>query len=214
MFCFATLLKYIHTYLCLAAEAYGVAMGLSTFSTTSYEVVSDAAPDLNLMMQLYLFKNRELSVSLIRRAEKAGFKAIVLTVDLPCYGQRVADVRHKFKIPEHLSLGNFQGITGVSDVHSYDGSAWMEYTAKNLEHVLNWDTVAWLRSITKLPIILKGILSREDALESIKHDIQGMIVSNHGGRQLDGVPSTVITFLDLFLISTCLLTYNSTKCSS
>ena len=197
--------------MCLAAEAYGVAMGLSTFSTTSYEVVSDAAPDLNLMMQLYVFKNRELSVSMIRRAEKAGFKAIVLTVDLPCFGQRVADVRHKFKIPEHLSLGNFQGITGVSDVRSDDFSGWMAYTAKNLECKLNWDTISWLRSITKLPIIIKGILSREDALESIKHDIQGIIVSNHGGRQLDGVPSTVNTFLHLFLRSICLLIYNSTK---
>ena len=193
MCCFVTLLT-----LCLAAEAYGVSMGLSTLSTTSYEVVSDAAPDLNLMMKLYVYKNRELSVSLIRRAEKAGFKAIVLRVDAPYFGQRVADVRHKFRMPEHLSLANFQGITGLSDVRSDDGSGLMAYTARNLECKLNWDTVAWLRSITKLPIIIKGILSREVALESIKHDIQGIIVSNHGGRQLDGVPSTVNTFIFYF----------------
>ena len=196
----------------LAAEAYGVCMVLSTLSTTSYQDVADAAPNPALWMQLYVYKKRELSVSLIRKAEKAGYKAIVLTVDTPQLGQRVADVRHKFKLPRHLQLANFQGASGLGGVSNEGGSGLMAYVTKNIENKLDWGTVTWLRSVTKLPIILKGILTREDALETLKHDVQGIIVSNHGGRQLDGVPSAVNT-LFIFLLSSFMHLY-SRECHS
>ncbi|XP_057315504.1 uncharacterized protein LOC130656629 isoform X2 [Hydractinia symbiolongicarpus] len=175
----------------LAAESFGTCMGVSTLSTTSYEEIAKAAPNCHLWMQLYVYKKKQLSVDLIRRAEKAGFTAIVLTVDTPELGKRLADERHKFSLPSDLELANFKGVPGISDVSSKGGSGLMAYCSKNMERALGWDDVDWLRTVTKLPILLKGILTREDALEALKHDVQGIIVSNHGGRQLDGVPSTI-----------------------
>ena len=174
-----------------AAREFETCMGLSTLSTCSYEEVAEAAPDLLLVMQLYVYKNRDLSLALIRRAEKAGFKAIMLTVDTPVLGQRIADVRHKFALPQGLTLANYSDVEELGEVNDADSSGLMSYVAKNIEPALSPDVVRWLKSLTDLPIFLKGILSGEDAKQALGLGIDGIIVSNHGGRQLDCVPSTI-----------------------
>jgi len=165
-----------------AAASHGTCMCVSTLSTTSFQDVRNASPDALLWMQMFVSKNKNLTLSNLRNAEKAGYKALVLTVDTPIKGLRREDVRHKFKLPSHLKVAN---------VESIDGSGSKAYRAMNIASNLSWDTVGWLRSHTKLPIILKGILTREDAIECLKHDVQGIVVSNHGGRQLDSVPATI-----------------------
>ena len=108
------------------------------------------------MMQLYVYKERKLSEQLIRRAEKANFKAIILTIDTPKLGRRLADVKEKFKLPEDLALENFADIKELGPVSDNDGSGLMSYVAKNIENTLSWNDIAWIKSITKLPLYLKG----------------------------------------------------------
>jgi len=174
-----------------AATAHGTCMCVSTLSTTSYQDIRNASPGALLWMQMYVYNDKSLTLSILRNAEKAGYKALVLTVDTPILGLRREDVRHKFKLPSHLKVANLEGIENLTDVESSDGSGLMAYCAKNIASNLSWNSVDWLRSHTKLPIILKGILTREDALECLNHDVQGIVVSNHGGRQLDSVPATI-----------------------
>ena len=163
-------------------------MVVGTFSSTSYQQITDAVPNILLWMQLYILK-KDLAYNLIKNAEKARCKAIVLTVDAPMVLQYVLKFREKYKLPEGEEYANIQDVLGLA------GSNVLSYLKKNvIEEQLNWESVAWLRSVTKLPIILKGILTREDALEALKYDVQGIIVSNHGGRILDGVPSSVSLF--------------------
>jgi len=120
--------------------------------------------------QLYLYPTREIAASLIQRAEKAGCKAILFTVDLPVLGKRERDRRNGVTIPPPPFVeANFVGI-------EMKGHAWRTVT---------WDDVDWLRSITSLPIVIKGILTAEDALLALEHGVSGIVVSNHGGRQLD-----------------------------
>ena len=142
-------------------------------------------------MQLYIFKNRAITKVIIERAEKCGYKGILLTVDTPILGQRIADVKEKFKLPSDLNLANYSSVKELVSVSSEKTSGLMEYVSKNIDNKLSWSDIQWIRSVTKLPIVLKGILTREDAEECLKHDVQGIIVSNHGARQLDGVPATV-----------------------
>ena len=128
-------------------------MGVSTLSTTSYENISKAVPDGTYAMQLYVYKERDLSVKLIKRAELAGFKSIIMTVDTPVLGQRIADVKQKFRLPDHLSLENYDNI---SDVKAVDEGL-MNYISGNILNSLSWDDIAWVRSVTHLPIYLKGV---------------------------------------------------------
>ncbi len=167
-------------------------MALSTWATSTIEEVSEAAVDGLRWFQLYIYKDRDVVIDLVRRAEKSGYKALIVTVDTPVLGQRLDDVRNKFSLPSEYSLSNFK----INDVHAdgVEGSAesgLAEYVKQLIDPSLNWEHIEWLRSITKLPILLKGILTREAALEALDHGIDGIIVSNHGARQLDGVPATV-----------------------
>ena len=160
-------------------------MTLSTWSTTSLEEVARCSDGLK-WFQLYIYENKEMARSLINRAEKAGYKALAITVDSPAWGRRLTET---FTIPPHLTLGNFMetGKENNSDTwqHSYnDGCTCV------------WRDIDWVRGITHLPIVVKGILTREDATEAVKHGVQGILVSNHGGRQLDGVPATVSDCVD------------------
>ena len=169
-------------------------MVLSTWSNISIEEVAEASGSGLRWFQLYIFKHRQLTKELVLRAEKAGYKALVITVDLPIVGKRLADERNHFELPKHLSLPNFSDaiprslVTMGTNEH---GSMLLRYSSEIADSSITWDTIDWLRGVTKLPIILKGILTAEDTEEAIKHNIQGILVSNHGGRQLDGVPATV-----------------------
>ncbi|CAB1347297.1 unnamed protein product [Coregonus sp. 'balchen'] len=148
------------------------------------EMATARAPNGYRWFQLYVYRDRKLSESIIHRVEALGYKALVLTVDVPYTGKRRNDIRNQFKLPPHLKVKNFDGEAA--------GPAGEEYgvPANTLDPSISWKDVYWLQSLTRLPIIIKGILTKEDAELAVEHGVQGIIVSNHGGRQLDGGPAT------------------------
>jgi isopentenyl diphosphate isomerase/L-lactate dehydrogenase-like FMN-dependent dehydrogenase len=151
------------------AGAAGTLMIASTVATRTLEDIAQAAGG-PLWFQLYIYPTREVAAGLVRRAEAAGYKAIVMTVDLPVLGNRERDRRHEMPIPPAPFVE--ANLVGVEKT----GQEWVPLT---------WETVDWLRSLTSLPVILKGILTAEDALLALEHGVSGIVVSNHGGRQLD-----------------------------
>ena len=156
-----------------AAGEAGTLMIASTVSNCSMEEIAAVASG-PLWFQLYTYGGYQVSEGLVRRAETAGYRAIVLTVDLPRVGRREKDIRNNFALPSHLHEGNFAEKTVLSEKRSF----------------LTWHVLPWLRSITTLPLLLKGILTAEDAALAVEHGVEGIIVSNHGGRQLDtAIPS-------------------------
>ncbi|HEV8194141.1 MAG TPA: alpha-hydroxy acid oxidase [Ktedonobacterales bacterium] len=158
------------------ARAAGAAGTLMTASTESWCPLEDIASAATgpLWFQLYVYRSRTFAESLVRRAEAAGFRAIVLTVDSPRWSRRQRSMRSEAEIPQYWT-GNLPEIEG----ETYDTL------------VLTWADIAWLRSLTSLPLVLKGILTAEDATLAVEHGIDGIVVSNHGGRQLDTVPATI-----------------------
>lgn len=115
---------------------------MSTLSTSSIEEVATTAPNAKKWFQLYIYRDRAITQSLVRRAENAGFKALVLTVDAPVFGSRRSDVRNKFNLPTHLQMANF--IDDKKIVQSAGGSGINEYVAKQFDPSLNWKDVEWL----------------------------------------------------------------------
>ncbi|CAO3675177.1 unnamed protein product [Umbelopsis vinacea] len=162
---------------------------MATYSNTSIEDVYAAAKEKTRKQdplhwfQLYVEQDREATKQLVQRCEKAGYKALVITVDRPRLGRRLADLRHAFKLPKHLTLANFVADETRSGAGAYAGGA--------IDASLSWKDIEWFKSITKLPIVIKGIFRGEDAKLAVKHGVDGIIVSNHGGRQLDGCPATL-----------------------
>ncbi|KAJ1156536.1 hypothetical protein NDU88_009255 [Pleurodeles waltl] len=176
-----------------ACRSIGTGMMLSSWATSSMEEVSEAAPDALRWMQLYIYKDRELTKSLVQRAERAGYKGIFLTVDTPYLGRRFDDVRNRFQLPPHLRMKNFQtsDLAFASEKGYGEDSGLAVYVAKAIDPSIKWVDIEWLRGLTSLPIVAKGILRADDALEAVKHGVDGILVSNHGARQLDGVPATI-----------------------
>ena len=176
----------------LAAAAQEAGFVLSTQSSTRLEDIGDAiaADDLRgpLWMQLYLQPDRGFTKALVHRAEAAGFEAIVLTVDAPTSGVRDRERRAGFCLPPGVSAVNLQGMTPppTAEVPAH-GSALFDGL---LHHAPTWDDIAWLRAQTRLPIVLKGVLHADDARQALGLGVQGLIVSNHGGRTLDTVLPT------------------------
>jgi isopentenyl diphosphate isomerase/L-lactate dehydrogenase-like FMN-dependent dehydrogenase len=161
----------------------GALMTLSTESTRSLEEVAAVAQG-PLWYQLYIYTLQEAQ-GLVQRAEQAGYRAIVLTVDLPRMSRRERDIRNDMS---SFLRTHYPGVASGNAPHlSVDGS---DDTIPYMGHTITWDIVPWLRSITSLPIVLKGILTAEDAELAVQSGVSAIIVSNHGGRQLDGaVPS-------------------------
>ncbi|KAG5551454.1 hypothetical protein RHGRI_009765 [Rhododendron griersonianum] len=163
---------------------------LSSWATSSVEEVASTGPGIRFF-QLYVYKDRNVVAQLVRRAERAGFKAIALTVDTPRLGRREADIKNRFTLPPFLTLKNFEGLDlGKMDEANDSGLA--SYVAGQIDRTLSWKDVKWLQTITKLPILVKGVLTAEDARLSIQAGAAGIIVSNHGARQLDYVPATIM----------------------
>ncbi|KAG0333625.1 Hydroxyacid oxidase 1 [Podila humilis] len=215
-------------------------MILSSWSTTSAEDTIEASRDIPVdqstpglplyWFQLYVYKDRQATEQLIRRVEKAGYKALVITVDTPFLGRRLADVRNVFKLPGHMNMANFETkdskvtMANILDqeeeidstaealleekVNSNDEktkatasgrtakvvrqeSSLASYVVSQIDPTLNWKDIDWVRSITKLPVVVKGVLTAEDAALAAEIGVEGILVSNHGGRQLDGVLATI-----------------------
>ncbi|XP_048829916.1 hydroxyacid oxidase 1 isoform X2 [Brienomyrus brachyistius] len=176
-----------------ACRAVGTGMTLSSWATSTIEEVAAAAPGGLRWMQLYIYKDRDLTLSLVRRAEKAGYKGIFVTVDTPYLGRRRNDVRNQFKLPSNLSMVNFESpdLAFSSKENFGEDNSLALYVARSIDPSLKWEDIAWLKSMTTLPVVLKGILTAEDAKEALKYGIDGILVSNHGARQLDGVLATI-----------------------
>ncbi len=167
-----------------AAKALNTIMTLSTLSNCSIEEVSQVAPH-HMWFQLYVYKDREITKELVGRAADAGYKAIVMTVDSPILGRRERDLRNGFHLPDHLSAKNLagQGLHEIGKADNYSGLA--AHIAALYDNALTWESLEWIASISKLPVLVKGIVRGDDAVLAMEHGAKGVIVSNHGGRQID-----------------------------
>lgn len=179
-----------------ACASHNTLMTLSSWSTTSLEDVNDCAPDGLRWFQLYVYKDRKVSLDLIRRAERSGYKAIAVTVDTPILGRREPDLRNGFSLPSHLTMANFVALGGDHSSGTKkaggSGSGLASYVASLVDKQLTWEVISWLRSVTKLKIVVKGVLTAEDAATAAwKYGVDGIWVSNHGARQLDTAPATI-----------------------
>ena len=176
-----------------AAGAAGTLMALSTSSSYGMEQVANAATG-PLWFQLY-HRGYDLTEMLVHRAEDAGFIAICLTVDSPVPGGKERDIRNRYSRPRDLDPGNFVGelamlglVSGTDEASNYDPP-----------HVapLTWSELEWLRSLTALPLVIKGIRTAEDARLCVENGVNGILVSNHGGRQIDGTLSSIETLPEI-----------------
>eukprot|EP00268_Persea_americana_P064098 TRINITY_DN839_c0_g1_i4.p1 TRINITY_DN839_c0_g1~~TRINITY_DN839_c0_g1_i4.p1 ORF type:complete len:396 (+),score=72.19 TRINITY_DN839_c0_g1_i4:190-1377(+) len=200
-----------------AASAAGTIMTLSTWATSSVEEVASTGPGIRFF-QLYVYKDRNVVAQLVRRAERAGFKAIALTVDTPRLGRREADIKNRFTLPPYLTLKNFEGLN-LGKMDKTNDSGLTSYVAGQVDQSLSWKLneregisdegslqqfaalregrvtqmkdVKWLQTITHMPILVKGVMTAEDTRIAIQAGAAGIIVSNHGARQLDYVPATI-----------------------
>lgn len=194
-----------------AAAGHGVPFVLSTASNVRLETIRQALPDANLWLQLYVMEDRGIAEQLLRRASAACFDALVLTVDVPVSGHRERDDRNGFSLPLKPTPGlawgalthpawslrqllhgtpkfaNLQEDPGIP----MSAQAQAALLARNMDRSLQWSDLAWLRQRWQGPILLKGLLHPEDARRAQFEGIDGVIVSNHGGRQLDAAPAPV-----------------------
>ncbi|XP_034695834.1 peroxisomal (S)-2-hydroxy-acid oxidase GLO4-like [Vitis riparia] len=177
-----------------AAAACNTVMVLSFMSTCTVEEVASSCHAVRFL-QLYVFKRRDVSAQLVQRAERNGFKAIVLTADTPRLGRREADIKNRMVSPQ---LKNFEGLIST-EVVTDNGSNIEALASGMFDASLSWKDIEWLRSITNLPILIKGVLTCEDAIKAVEVGVSGIIVSNHGGRQLDYVPATISALEEVVL---------------
>jgi 4-hydroxymandelate oxidase len=159
-------------------------MVLSTIASSTIEDVAAAAPEAPRWFQLYVHRDRGLTAELVERAVVAGYRALVLTVDTPVLGIRDRDSRNRFSAPPGVGLSNV-GARFLPEVGPGD-SGLAAYVRAQQDPAVTWKDVEWLRSLSDLPIVLKGILTAEDAALAAEAEVDGVAVSNHGGRQLDG----------------------------
>lgn len=187
-----------------SAERAGLTYALSTLGTTTPEDVASAAPNLNRWFQLYLFKDRDFSGELLRRARDSGYSAVILTVDTAIPGARLRDVRNGLTVPPSLTLKTlfdmaihpawwFNLLTTepleFATMRHFDGTV-AEIVAHTFDPSLNWSDIDWMRNHWDGKLVIKGIQSVADAQRAVDHGADAVIVSNHGGRQLDRAPTT------------------------
>jgi isopentenyl diphosphate isomerase/L-lactate dehydrogenase-like FMN-dependent dehydrogenase len=167
-----------------AAAAAGTIMCLSTIATARPSEVAAAAPGGRLFFQLYCFRDAGVTRSLLDEAVEAGFEAIVLTVDAPRAGRRERDYRTGFAVPADVTVPSLDAaLGGHRPVTVHEVFA-------QVDPSLSWEDVAELASGCRVPLLVKGVLTGADAALAIEHGASGVVASNHGGRQLDGVPAT------------------------
>jgi len=173
-----------------AAGAAGTIMVLSSLSNTRVEDVVKAASG-PVWFQLYINKDREFTRELVARVEAAGCKALMLTVDTPEWGRRERDVKNNFHLPDGLCAINLVPSNKRGEVIGQTGAGMGQAFTWMLDASVSWKDVEWLCSLTKLPVIIKGVCRADDAKKSLNHGVAGIVVSNHGGRQMDTAPATI-----------------------
>lgn len=169
-----------------AAANAKVGIILSTMATKSIEEVAMACQNSLRWFQLYIHKDRELTRALVERAYAAGYKALCLTVDAPVLGRRERDKRNEFALPPGLELANLTTMSGLNVSHYEGESGLFAYFAEQLNPAVTWKDLEWLQSLSPLPLVIKGILRADDAVRAVESGAKAIVVSNHGGRQLDG----------------------------
>jgi 4-hydroxymandelate oxidase len=171
-----------------AAKSAGTLFILSSLSNTAMEAVFAEAASPR-WFQLYIYKERAITLELVRRAEAAGAEAIVLTVDAPGLGTRERDTRNRFRLPDGLAVENLAPL-GKGQMPEVSGSGLAAYVLENFKADLGFDDLDWLCGSTRLPVVVKGVCRGDDARRAAEHGAKAVVVSNHGGRQLDTAPAT------------------------
>ncbi|MGA8303501.1 MAG: alpha-hydroxy acid oxidase [Thermoplasmata archaeon] len=170
-----------------AARDAGLLSVVSTLSTCSLESIAEAATTGLRWFQLYLQPEFDASQRLVERAEKSGYRAIVLTVDMPVLANRDRQVRGRVAVDAPAPIGNGPDIHPASRSPILEGD---HYVLRG-ETSATWEIVDRLRAVTRLPVVVKGILTADDARRAVEHGARAVVVSNHGGRQLDGAPAAL-----------------------
>ena len=168
-----------------AAAAAGTIMCLSTVATATVADVAEAAPQGKRWFQLYWPDDRGFTCALVEQAVESGYTALVLTADLPVVGRRERDLRTRFDLPSGISVPVFDAWRVRDAATTPERLNWF------VDRTLTWRDLEWLRSVSPLPLVVKGILTAEDALLAVEHGAEGLVVSNRGGRQLDRVPASI-----------------------
>lgn len=169
------------------ANAAKAQMIVSTMSNYSLETIASEASE-PIWFQIYCMKDRELTSSLIRRAEDSGYSALVVTVDTPRLGRRERQVVNE----KDSSIGSLSPANLPKDIIQKLGElSFSDMVEQLFDSMIDWNAVSWLMKQTKLPVMLKGILTAEDAKQAVRLGVDGIIVSNHGGRQLDGASASL-----------------------
>lgn len=172
-----------------AAQAAGICYITSTYASCTLEDIVAAAPRGFRWFQLYVQTDRQLNKQLIQKVESLGFRALVITVDVPKLGNRRQDIRNQLDLKTNLLLKDLGSLTQRNPTPHLQ--------MLPIDSAFCWDDLSWVQSITQLPIILKGILTKEDAKLALEHKVHGIIVSNHGGRQLDDVPASIDALMEV-----------------
>jgi len=174
----------------------GTIMCVSTMSTLSLEDIH-AASRAPKWFQVYVYRDREITLDLIERAKTSGYEALILTVDTPIVGVRERDIRNGFSMPAGLRFANFEKY-GLHDMGVRGhGSQLARYSQDQFETALRWEDVAWLAEAAGLPVWVKGLVHPEDAELAVDAGVGGIIVSNHGARQLDTAIATIDALPDV-----------------
>ena len=194
-----------------AAGRSGALFTLSTMSACTIEEVAAAASG-PLWFQLYVWRDREVTRELVQRAEAAGYTALCLTVDVPVLGRRERDLRHGFTIPPRVTVSNvvdtlrrlawlrgvllgprltFKNFVDHRGTSGSDVITLSEFIYRQFDPSVSWADLDWFRSIWPGPLALKGVMAAEDARLAVEHGVDAIVVSNHGGRQLDGLPAAI-----------------------
>lgn len=174
-----------------AAGEAGTVLVASTMSSFPLEEIEGQGRG-DKWFQLYCYKDREVTRHLVDRAASAGYKAICLTVDVPRVGRRERDLRNSLRLPQHARPRNFERVADLQSIPlARQESALAKYVESLLDPSLTWKDLEWLRATTQLPLLVKGVLTAEDALKALDCGVDGIVVSNHGGRQLDGAPASI-----------------------
>lgn len=174
-----------------AATAMETTMVLSTLSTRSLEDIAEVCSHQPPWFQLYIHRDRGITKALVQRAEAAGYQALCLTVDTPILGRRERDRRNQFTLPAGMDLANLASMAHLTIPQVEGESGLFAYILEQIDPSITWKDLEWLQSLTSLPVVVKGILRGDDAVKAVEHGAKAIIVSNHGGRQLDGAVATI-----------------------
>lgn len=170
-----------------AARAAGMPMITSMMASQPIEEIAEGSGHEGLWLQVYLLKDRGLIAMLLERAERAGYKAVVVSAGCPVIGKRDRNIANGFSIPPEQAPANFphnDRVVHNNPIHSFEGAA--------LDPAATWRDLAWLAGRTRLPLLVKGIINSMDVRPALASGAAGLIVSNHGGRQLDGTISSIV----------------------